>query len=106
LNTTGVISPFVNPTARAQFFGISIEHTRAHLLRAVYEGTALSMLDCYAHFPVNVEQLYISGGGARSPFWCQMFADCTARIYFVLTGSELVPVMQLSWLGSLVHSYP
>ena len=89
LNTTGVISPFVNPTARAQFFGISIEHTRAHMLRAVYEGTALSMLDCYAHMPVEVKQLYISGGGARSPFWCQMFADCTGRKILVTSGSEL-----------------
>ena len=89
LNSTGVISPFVNPTARAQFFGISIEHTRAHMLRAVYEGTALSMLDCYAHMPVNVKQLYISGGGARSPFWCQMFADCTGRTILVTSGSEL-----------------
>ncbi len=89
LNTTGVVSPFVNPTARAQFFGISIEHTRAHMLRAVYEGTALSMLDCYVHMPVNVKQLYISGGGARSPFWCQMFADCTGKKIIVTSGSEL-----------------
>jgi len=89
INTTGVISPFVNPTARAQFFGISIEHTRAHLLRAVYEGTALSMLDCYAHLPVAIDQLYLSGGGARSPFWCQMFADCTGKTILVPAGIEL-----------------
>lgn len=89
LNTTGVISPFVNPTARAQFFGISMEHTRAHLLRAVYEGTALSMLDSYLHMPMDVRQLTISGGGARSAFWCQMFADCTGRTILVPAGSEL-----------------
>lgn len=89
LNTTGVISPFVNPTARAQFFGLSIEHSRSHMLRAIYEGTALSMLDCYAHFPVEVDELFISGGGARSPFWCQMFADCTRKKILVPSGKEL-----------------
>jgi sugar (pentulose or hexulose) kinase len=89
LNSTGVVSPFVNPTARAQFFGISIEHTRAHMLRAVYEGTALSMLDCYANMPVDVKQLYLTGGGARSSFWCQMFADCTGRTILVTSGTEL-----------------
>jgi len=88
LNTTGVISPFVNPTARAQFFGLSIEHTRSHMLRAIYEGTALSMLDCFTHFPVDVDELYISGGGARSPFWCQMFADCTGKNILVPSGKE------------------
>lgn len=89
LNTTGVVSPFVNPAARAQFFGISVEHTRAHMLRAVYEGTALSMLDCYSHMPADVRQIYISGGGARSAFWCQMFADCTGRKIIVPSGNEL-----------------
>ena len=28
VNTAGVVSPFVNPTARAQFFGIGVHHTR------------------------------------------------------------------------------
>jgi erythritol kinase (D-erythritol 1-phosphate-forming) len=89
LNTTGVISPFVNPTARAQFFGLSVEHTRAHLLRAVYEGTALSMLDSYLHMPADVREVSLSGGGARSRFWCQMFADCTGRTMLVPSGTEL-----------------
>ncbi len=89
LNTTGVISPFVNPTARAQFFGLSLEHTRAHLLRAVYEGTALSMLDSYLHMPSDVDQVSLSGGGARSAFWCQMFANCTGRTIVIPSGSEL-----------------
>ena len=88
LNTAGVISPFVNPAARAEFFGISIEHSRAHLLRAVYEGTALSMLDSYLQMPIKVTQLTVSGGGTRSRFWCQMFADCTGREILVPTGSE------------------
>ncbi len=89
LNTTGVISPFLNPTARAQFFGISIEHTRAHMLRAVYEGTALAMLDCSAQIPIDIEEWYISGGGKRSAFWCQMLSDCTGRTILVPSGDEL-----------------
>lgn len=89
LNTTGVISPFLHPAARAQFFGLSIEHTRAHLLRAVYEGTALSMLDCYAQIPVEIDEWYISGGGKRSLFWCQMFSDCTGRTILVPSGDEM-----------------
>ncbi len=88
LNTAGVISPFVNPAARAEFFGISIEHKREHLLRAVYEGTALSMLDSYLQMPIRVHQLTVSGGGARSHFWCQMFADCTGCEIQVPNGSE------------------
>ena len=89
INTTGVISPFVNPTARAQFFGVSVENTKADFLRAVYEGTALSMLDCYESIPESSDQVFLSGGGTRSEFWCQMFADCTGKEILVTTGSEL-----------------
>jgi len=89
INTAGVISPFVNPTARAQFFGVSTDHKKAHFLRAVYEGTALSMLDCYKHIPENTNQVFLSGGGTRSDLWCQMFADCTGKEIIVTSGSEL-----------------
>jgi erythritol kinase (D-erythritol 1-phosphate-forming) len=42
----GERGPFVKPTARASFTGLSLNHTRAHLLRAVYEGVAFATLDC------------------------------------------------------------
>ncbi len=89
INTTGVVSPFVNPTARAQFFGISSQTTRAHLLRSIYEGTALSMLDSFLHMPAEINEVYLSGGGSRSDFWCQMFADCTGKKMILTKGHEL-----------------
>ena len=89
VNTAGVISPFVNPAARAQFFGIGVQHTRAHLMRAVYEGVALSMLDAYENMPEPTEAVLLSGGGARSAFWAQMFADATGRRVSVADGTEL-----------------
>jgi sugar (pentulose or hexulose) kinase len=88
VNTAGVVSPFVNPTARAQFFGIGVHHTRAHLIRAVYEGVALAMLDAYENMPEPCEEVLLSGGGARSPFWSQMFADAMGRSVLVAAGSE------------------
>ncbi len=88
LNTTGVISPFFHPGARAQFFGLSLEHTRAHMLRAVYEGVALAMADCSRALPCEVAEWFVAGGRARSAFWCQMFADCTGKTILVPDGEE------------------
>lgn len=89
LSTAGIISPFAEPAARAQFFGISAEHTRAHLMRAIYEGTALAMRDGYDSIGQPVEELTLVGGGARSAFWAQMFADATERRIAVTEGSEV-----------------
>ena len=89
LNNAGVVSPFFHPAARAQFFGLSVGHTKAHLLRAIYEGTALSMKDCGMVMPIEIDQWLVAGGGSRSAFWCQMFADCTGRRISVPQGTEL-----------------
>ncbi|WP_315115885.1 FGGY-family carbohydrate kinase [uncultured Clostridium sp.] len=88
LSPGGERAPFVKPTARAQFTGICMDHNRYDLLRAVYEGVAMEMLDCYKHMPGEINEVRLSGGGASSSFWCQMFSDATGKIMKVPHGSE------------------
>jgi sugar (pentulose or hexulose) kinase len=78
----------LNTNARAQFTGLSPDHTRDHIIRAVYEGVALAMKDCYEHIPGTADEVYIGGGGAQSEFWCEMFADCTGADFVIPSGSE------------------
>jgi sugar (pentulose or hexulose) kinase len=89
LSSSGERSPFVDSAARAGFTGLDPSHTRAHLLRAVYEGVALAMRDCYEHLPTEADRVVVSGGGAGSAFWCQLFADCLDTTVVVPEGSEL-----------------
>ena len=88
LSNAGVLSPFFHPAARAQFFGLSVDHGRAHMLRAVYEGVAMSMRDCAEAIPDTIDEWFMAGGGSRSDFWCQMFADCTGKAILVPEGEE------------------
>ncbi len=88
LDPAGERAPFLCSAARAQFSGISACHTRATLLRAVYEGVALSVLDCYETMGVPVTSLRLAGGGARSLLWAQMLADALGAPVVVAEGSE------------------
>ncbi|ELY98565.1 FGGY-family carbohydrate kinase [Natrialba aegyptia] len=88
LSTSGERSPFLKTSARAQFLGLSPEHSKEHMLRAVYEGVTLAMRDCYEHMSGESTRIMISGGGARSDFWCQMFADCLDTPISVPAGDE------------------
>ena len=88
LSSAGERAPFLNPNARAQFIGLNPEHTQAHLVRAVYEGISLAMRDCYMHLPNDADEIYLSGGGANSNFWCQMFADCLNTTIVIPDGTE------------------
>jgi sugar (pentulose or hexulose) kinase len=84
----GERGPFVKPTARASFTGLSLSHSCKHLLRAVYEGVAFATLDCYRNMPIDPEMVYLSGGGANSPVWCQIMADCLGKPMSVPEGSQ------------------
>ena len=88
LSAVGIIAPFFEPAARAQFFGMTREHTRADLLRAVYEGVALAIRDCYTAMHAPVSEIRLSGGGARSHVWGQIIADCVGARVVAPAGSE------------------
>ena len=88
IDPAGERVPFVKPSARAQFSGLSAFHTRHHLLRAVYEGVALSALDCYSYMPKEINGIRLAGGGAKSKFWARMFADVTGKVTRTLVGTE------------------
>ncbi len=82
----------VNADARACFFGISGLHTRAHMLRAIYEGVAFSHrahMDNLLRFRDPPESIRISGGGARSKVWVQIFADVLQLPIEVSAAHEL-----------------
>jgi xylulokinase len=66
------------PELRGAFLNLDLRHTRADLLRATSEGIALglrSVLDELRALTQVAEPLTLVGGGAKSPFWRQMFAD-------------------------------
>lgn len=92
LDPAGERAPFMDSAARAQFSGVSAYHSHATLLRAVYEGVALSVLDCYATMGAPVTSLRLAGGGARrSPLWAQMLADAIAAPVIVAEGTKYAP---------------
>jgi sugar (pentulose or hexulose) kinase len=87
----GERAPFVKPEARGVFFGLGDWHKRGHLLRAIYEGVALSTRDNYECMQkgLPLETTFLTGGGSRSPIWCQILADCTGNAMKVPAGVEL-----------------
>ncbi|MEU3272784.1 FGGY-family carbohydrate kinase [Saccharomonospora sp. NPDC006951] len=78
LATSGERAPFVDAAARAQFRGLSLENTRADLVRALCESIAYAARHCFSAAGLS-GTLYACGGGVRSPEWTQIFADVLAR---------------------------
>lgn len=77
---TGERTPHPDPLARGAFVGLTTRHTRGHLTRAVLEGVAFSLRDVFelvtaSEAGKDIHQVRISGGGAQSALWRQIFAD-------------------------------
>jgi L-xylulokinase len=82
----------VQPTARAGFYGVAGWHTRAHLLRALYEGVVfghLSHIEKLRAAGGQINTARLAGGGSRSSVWSQMFADTIQVPMEVSDGNEL-----------------
>jgi xylulokinase len=79
---SGERSPHPDPLARGAFIGLTARHSQAHLTRAVLEGVAFGLRDCFQllapHLPPSYE-IRISGGGAKSGLWQQILADVIGR---------------------------
>jgi len=79
----GERAPVTDTWVRATFFNLSADHTREHLLRAVYEGVAFNLrwlieiVEESFGFPLPA--LRVIGGGARGAPWMQIIADVTGR---------------------------
>ncbi len=78
----GERSPYWDPFLRADFVGITMQHTRRHFVRALYEGISFSIVDCMMSMlevgeSLKMEEVRLIGGGARSGLWRQIVSDAT-----------------------------
>jgi xylulokinase len=76
----GAMAPEWNGAARGVFYGLTLAHTRAHLTRALLEGSAYALrdiLEAMRDAGLEVRRLTIVGGGAKGALWRQIKADVT-----------------------------
>ncbi len=88
---SGERTPHADPDARGCFIGLTVAHTRGHMIRAIMEGVTYSMrdsLEIIERLGVPVRQIRASGGGWRSPLWRQIQADVFGRGVVTINSEE------------------
>ena len=88
---SGERTPHPDPLARGAFVGLTVNHSRAHLTRAVLEGVAFGLRDSLelmrAMGLVPSTEIRATGGGVKSSLWRQVLADVLeARIVTTSTA--------------------
>ena len=88
---TGERTPHFDPDAKGAWVGLTVRHGRAHMIRSVLEGATFAMrdsLELIREMGVAVEQVRVSGGGARNALWKQIQADIYGCDVHTLNSTE------------------
>jgi xylulokinase len=88
---TGERTPHFDPEAKGAWVGLTLRHGRAHMIRSLLEGATFAMrdsLELIRAMGVTIDQVRLSGGGARNALWKQIQADIYGCDVHVLNSAE------------------
>jgi xylulokinase len=92
---SGERTPINDPLARGVIMGLTLSHSRAHIYRALLEGTAYSFqhhFDIFRQHKLEISKVIACGGGTKSVLWVQIVSDVIGYDQFVpnaIIGAEM-----------------
>lgn len=104
---SGERTPHNDPHASGVFFGLTHDHGRGHLARAVLEGVAFAFLDGQQALlagGAQIDAITLVGGGSRSAPWAQVLADTLGRRLDRRSGAEVGAALGAARLGRLART--
>jgi xylulokinase len=97
---SGERTPYMDPQTKAAFVGLTLNHGKGHVTRAVMEGVVMALksgLEVMLDLGVPLKRIVASGGGTRHPLWLQLQADifnrpiyCTAPVEAAAIGAAIL----------------
>jgi xylulokinase len=100
--------PLDDEHVRAGLFNVGLNHSREHIVRAVFEGIAFNTrwaMETLENLYDKVTQLNIIGGGAKSDIWCQIIADITNRVINRVADPQQAGAKGIALLASTTLGY-
>ncbi|MBI6486495.1 xylulokinase [Proteus mirabilis] len=101
---SGERTPYNNADAKGVFWGLTHQHQRADLCRAVLEGVSFALrqgIEVADKAGQHVDNITLIGGGARSEYWRQLLADITGKTLDYRQGGDVGPALGAARLAQL-----
>ena len=101
---SGERTPHNNPFSRGVFFGLSSDSSTGDLGHATLEGVAFAFadgLDVLLESGGTIEEISMTGGGARFPYWGTVLASVLNRSVTYRRGGEVGGAFGAARLGRL-----
>ena len=88
----GAATPYMDTKSRAAVLGLTFEHNKMDIYKALMEGTSYEImlnLQKLSGFGIELEDVTATGGGANSDVWLQIKADIFGIPVKALDSSEV-----------------
>ncbi len=89
---SGAATPYMDNDSRAAFVGITLEHDKLDLYKALMEGTSYEMrlnFSTLKNYITGINEIRATGGGASSDVWLQIKADILQSDIVALNCKEV-----------------
>ncbi|HFI1065729.1 xylulokinase [Proteus mirabilis] len=101
---SGERTPYNNADAKGVFWGLTHQHQREDLCRAVLEGVSFALrqgIEVADKAGQHADNITLIGGGARSEYWRQLLADITGKTLDYRQGGDVGPALGAARLAQL-----
>lgn len=79
---SGERTPINDPKAKGMIFGLNLQHTRAHIYKAMLEGVGYGINQHFEIFDereMGTKKVMAVGGGTKNPVWLQAVSDISGK---------------------------
>jgi xylulokinase len=83
--------PDTNASAKCAIYGLTLQHTKAHIIRSFLEAIAMSLcriVEAVEEMGIEVKEIRSLSGGAKSDLWCQIKADALGKPVVTMKNTE------------------
>ncbi len=104
----GAATPYMDTQSRAAILGLTFEHTKSDLYKALMEGTSYEILLNLMKMKdigIDISSVTATGGGARSDIWLQIKADVFGIPVYSLDSTEIGAAGTAMLAGRAVGAY-
>ncbi len=87
----GERSPIWDSDAKGVFFGLRINHTKYHFVKAIMEGVSFAFknnLEVMEELGIKIDEMKFLGGGSESENWMEIMAGVLNKKIKAVIGSE------------------
>ncbi len=105
----GERSPFWSDSMTGCFDGLKLHHDKRHLTKSIMEGVACSIryiLDLMEGAQTPIDEIALSGGGAKTPGWPEIIASVTGKRVLVYAAEETVTAVLYALTASVLQGRP